>query len=121
MNRQLRTGTGVLITAESKTKPVHFGLAPLCALAAIVGIITGCGAWLFRAMISLVHNLFFLGIVSIHYDSSQFTPANPWGAAVILVPVVGAVIVTFIVSNFAPEAKGHGVPKLWKRYTIRAG
>jgi CIC family chloride channel protein len=72
-------------------------------------------------MISLVHNLFFLGIVSIHYDSSQFTPANPWGAAVILVPVVGAVIVTFIVSNFAPEAKGHGVPEVMDAIYYKGG
>ena len=37
---------------------------------------------------------------------------SAWGAAVILVPVVGGIIVTFIVSNFAPEAKGHGVPEV---------
>lgn len=36
-------------------------------------------------MISFVHNLFFLGVISIHYDSSRFTPAHPRGA-VILVP-----------------------------------
>jgi CIC family chloride channel protein len=121
MNQQLRTGTRSRIITESKEKPVHFGLAPLCALAAIVGIITGCGAWLFRVMISIVHNLFFLGIVSIHYESSQFTPAGPWGAAVILVPVVGAVIVTFIVSNFAPEAKGHGVPEVMDAIYYKGG
>jgi CIC family chloride channel protein len=72
-------------------------------------------------MISFVHNLFFLGIVSIHYDSSQFTPSNPWGAAVILVPVVGTVIVTFIVSNFAPEAKGHGVPEVMDAIYYKGG
>ncbi len=30
----------------------------------------------------------------------------------ILVPVVGALGVTFLVTNFAPEAKGHGVPEV---------
>ena len=30
----------------------------------------------------------------------------------ILVPVVGAIIVTFLVNNFAPEARGHGVPEV---------
>lgn len=30
----------------------------------------------------------------------------------ILVPVVGAVGVAFLVKNFAPEAKGHGVPEV---------
>src|SRR5580692_12425130 len=34
------------------------------------------------------------------------------GAWVVLVPAVGAIGVTFIISNFAPEAKGHGVPEV---------
>ena len=81
-------------------------------MAAIVGLITGVGALVFRVMISVIHNLFFLQTFSVHYDSSLFTPESPWGAAVILVPVVGGIIVTFIVSKFAPEAKGHGVPEV---------
>jgi CIC family chloride channel protein len=94
------------------SETIHFGIAPLCVLAAVVGVVTGFGALLFRLMISFVHNLFFLQAVSLNYDSSLFTPSNPWGAWVILVPVAGAIIVTFIVSNFAPEAKGHGVPEV---------
>ena len=100
---------------------VHFGLAQLCALAAVVGVITGCGAWLFRLMISVLHNLFFLQTLAANYDSSLFTPFNPWGAAVILVPVAGAVIVTFVVSNFAPEAKGHGVPEVMDAIYYKGG
>jgi CIC family chloride channel protein len=34
------------------------------------------------------------------------------GAWVILVPAVGGIGVTFIIANFAPEAKGHGVPEV---------
>ncbi len=30
----------------------------------------------------------------------------------VLVPVVGALGVVFLVKNFAPEAKGHGVPEV---------
>jgi CIC family chloride channel protein len=41
-----------------------------------------------------------------------FTPPAPWGVWVILVPVIGAIGVTFIVETFAPEAKGHGVPEV---------
>ena len=29
-----------------------------------------------------------------------------------LAPVVGAIVVVFLVKNFAPEAKGHGVPEV---------
>jgi CIC family chloride channel protein len=87
-------------------------LLPLSLLALVVGVITGIGAVVFRGLIGLVHNVFFLGQFSFAYDSSIFTPFNPWGPAIILVPVIGGIGVTWIVSNFAPEAKGHGVPEV---------
>jgi Voltage gated chloride channel len=37
---------------------------------------------------------------------------SPWGFLVILVPVVGGLIVTLLVTKFAPEARGHGVPEV---------
>ncbi|HEX4767389.1 MAG TPA: chloride channel protein [Lichenihabitans sp.] len=102
-------------------RPRRFGIGLMCALSAVVGVVTGLGALFFRVMISVVHNLFFLQTVSATYDSSLFTPANPWGAWVILVPVAGAVIVTFIVANFAPEAKGHGVPEVMGAIYYKGG
>ena len=96
--------------AEEHARPTS--LLRLCLLALVVGIVTGIGAVVFRALIGLVHNVMFLGHLSFDYDSSLFTPPSPWGPLVILVPVIGAIGVTFIVSNFAPEAKGHGVPEV---------
>ena len=87
-------------------------LVYLCLLALVVGIVGGLGAVVFRGLIAFVHNLLFLGTLSVVYDFSLFTPASPWGVLVVLVPVVGAIGVTFIVTNFAPEAKGHGVPEV---------
>jgi len=84
----------------------------LCLLALLVGTVGGFGAVVFRALIAFVHNLLFLGRLFIYYDSSVFTPAPPWGGFVVLVPVIGALCVTFIVTKFAPEAKGHGVPEV---------
>ena len=40
------------------------------------------------------------------------TAPSAWGAWVILVPAIGAILVTWIVRTFAPEAKGHGVPEV---------
>ena len=40
---------------------------------------------------------------------------------VILVPVIGGIGVTFIVSNFAPEAKGHGVPEVMDAIYYKGG
>jgi chloride channel protein, CIC family len=89
-----------------------FGLIAMTVFAVVVGTVTGIGAWVFRELIGLVHNAFFLQQFSFFYDSSVFTPFNPWGPWVILVPAVGAIGVTFIIVNFAPEAKGHGVPEV---------
>ena len=90
----------------------RIGLVPLSLLALVVGVVTGFGAVVFRALIGFIHNVLFLGQFTFHYDANVFTPASPWGPWVILVPVIGAVIVTFLVSKFAPEAKGHGVPEV---------
>jgi len=46
------------------------------------------------------------------YDAIVFTPPSPWGVFVTLVPVIGDVLVTFLITNFAPEARGHGVPEV---------
>lgn len=96
-------------------------LAFLCGLAVVVGCVSGVGAVVFRGLIGFVHNLLFLGHLSYAYDSSVFTLAPPWGALVILVPVIGALGVTFIVRNFAPEAKGHGVPEVMDAIYYRRG
>jgi chloride channel protein, CIC family len=90
----------------------RIGLPYLSFLAFVVGIVAGFGAVAFRDLIGFVHNLLFLGEFAARYDANIFTPPSPWGPCVILVPVVGAIGVTFLVTKFAPEAKGHGVPEV---------
>jgi CIC family chloride channel protein len=87
-------------------------LAQISLLALGLGVITGIGAVLFRDLIGVIHNLFFTGHALLHYDANVFTAPAPWGMLVILVPMIGAIGVTFLVTNFAPEAKGHGVPEV---------
>ncbi len=85
---------------------------PFSLLAAMVGVVAGLGAVVFRGLIAGVHNVLFLGRFSLEYDANVHTPLGPFGPFVVLVPVVGAVGVAFLVKNFAPEAKGHGVPEV---------
>jgi CIC family chloride channel protein len=92
---------------ESRT----VSLPILSILAFLIGIVAAMGAVLFRAMISAVHNLVFLGTFGISYNANFYDPSSPWGPLIILAPVVGGLIVVWLVETFAPEAKGHGVPE----------
>ena len=111
------TTTGAVDGEESRRLP----LAQLSLLALGLGVFTGLGAVLFRFLIGLIHNLMFAGHAVVHYDANVFTAPSPWGVLVILVPVLGAVAVTFLVNNFAPEAKGHGVPEVMDAIYYRGG
>ena len=102
-------------------RPLRLGLVRLSLLAIVVGVITGFGAVLFRALIGLIHNIAFLGTFSIDYDANVFTPPSPWGALIILVPVIGGQIVTFLITKFAPEARGHGVPEVMDAIYYKEG
>jgi chloride channel protein, CIC family len=113
------TGPTAAERNEREIRPLN--LAALSALAFGIGIVTGLGAVLFRDLIGLIHNLLFLGTIAVDYDANLFTPLSPWGQFVILVPVVGAVIVTFLVNNFAPEARGHGVPEVMDAIYYNSG
>jgi len=81
-------------------------------LAILVGIITGFGAWIFRLLIALSHNLAFYQTFDLSYNANLHSPESPLGAWIILSPVAGAIVVAFLVKTFAPEAKGHGVPEV---------
>ena len=97
------------------------GPLTLSLIAVVLGIFTGFGAIAFRALIAFIHNLFFLGQFSFFYDASVYTPPSPWGAGVILVPILGGVLVTFLVNTFAPEARGHGVPEVMDAIYYKEG
>jgi CIC family chloride channel protein len=84
----------------------------MALLAVVLGAVAGFGAFIFRALIALVHNVLFLGTLSASYDTSQHTQVGLWGKAVALAPALAAFVVIFLVKNFAPEAKGHGVPEV---------
>ncbi|HEY1928536.1 MAG TPA: chloride channel protein [Caulobacteraceae bacterium] len=112
------TGPTARVEAEEGQR---LPLPVLSLFALALGCVTGLGAVLFRDLIGLIHNLFFTGHLALAYDANRFTAPAPWGALVILAPVVGGLVVTFLVSNFAPEAKGHGVPEVMEAIYYRSG
>ena len=73
-------------------------------MAVSVGLIGGIGAVLFRYLILGSHEFFFRG--------GRWALPFLGEYYVILLPVIGLVIVTYIVRKWAPEAQGHGVPEV---------
>lgn len=92
--------------------PPIFVTLRFCILIVLVGVVAGLGAIVFRELIGLFHNFFFYGQFSITYDVLQHAAPSRFGIGIILVPVIGALCVAYLVKNFAPEAKGHGVPEV---------
>jgi CIC family chloride channel protein len=96
----------------------------LCLMALAVGVMTGVGAVALRMLIGLIHNFMINGVVKIAYDANILEGPSRWGNWVILSPILGGLVVVYLVERFAPEAKGHGVPEVmdaiyYKRGQIR--
>ena len=111
-------------SAPTRDDERRVNLLVLCGLALSVGVMTGCGAVALRALIGLFHNAFYNGTFSIWYDANVSEGPSHFGNWVFLSPVLGGLVVVFLVQRFAPEAKGHGVPEVmdavfYKRGNIR--
>ncbi|NHI83331.1 MAG: chloride channel protein [Candidatus Thorarchaeota archaeon] len=78
-------------------------------LGAIVGVVSGFVAIGFRMLI--------LGISILFAIVPQTIGLLGW----LLIPAFGGILVAFIVVNYAPEARGHGVPEIMDAYARRGG
>lgn len=82
------------------------------ALAIIVGALAAIAAELFIALIAFLHNLFFLGHISFIYDRNVHTPPSMWGIGVIFIPMIGGLIVIWLIEHFAHDERGLSVPEI---------
>jgi len=73
---------------------------------------TGVGAVALRALIGFFHNALYNGTFSIWYNANVSEGPSRFGDWVFLSPILGGLVVVFLVQRFAPEAKGHGVPEV---------
>jgi chloride channel protein, CIC family len=87
----------------------------LLLLAALVGVLGGFGAALFRELIWLFKGLSFPGGASLEALSEA-----PW-YAICLPPAIGGLIVGPLVYFLAREAKGHGIPEVMNAVANRGG
>lgn len=104
---------GLVVRNTTQAEPERaFGPIGSTGFAIVIGASAGLGAVAFRGLIAVIHNLLFTGTLSATYNANLHTPAGPWGVGIVLVPVIGSLGVTLLVTRFAPEAKGHGVPEV---------
>lgn len=100
-----------IVAMVNKYRPPEEPL--LLGTAVLVGLGAGIGAVIFRWLINVVTSISF-----------EWLPAvtSGWGAAyLILAPTVGGLLVGLLVYNFAPEAKGHGVPEVMEAVVLKGG
>ncbi|MBO0902975.1 chloride channel protein [Jiella sp. MQZ13P-4] len=101
------------VASEAEAPPEReVTLKVMLLLSLVVGIVAGIGAIFFKYLIAFIYNLAFYGIFSLRLDPNVYGPASSWGAGIVLVPVIGGLVVVWLVRSFAPEAKGHGVPEV---------
>lgn len=109
-------------TSEIKNQAeVNVSLAWMLFFSFVVGIVASFGAIIFKAMIGFIHNLTFSGKLSIYYNANLHPTKSIWGLGIILVPVVGSVVVTWLTQKFASEARGHGVPEVMDAIYYKEG
>jgi CIC family chloride channel protein len=88
----------------------------MVVIAALVGVIGGFGAILFRWLVDVVQ-----GIVLGHGERTvELLAVVPWWHKLLL-PVIGAIIVGPLVHYLAREARGHGVPEVIGAIVFRNG
>ena len=84
----------------------------MVSLAAGVGLLAAIGSLFFGQVIGLVQSVLFYGRLTDPPAPHAYLPPSPWGAAIVLVPAIGALGVTWITRRLSPEVRGSGVPEV---------
>src|SRR5256885_7051473 len=107
--------TGAPVGDARLAEPAQFRMVLVSFLAAAIGLIAGCVAFLLYKLIGL-----FTNIVFYHRFVAEFTSArhHQLGAWVILMPVIGGIIVGFMAKYGSSKIKGHGIPEAMEAVLI---
>jgi CIC family chloride channel protein len=96
------TGEPLLVPAA------QFRMVLISFLAAGIGLVAGCIAFLLYKLIGLFTNAFFFHRLSTDFSSARLNHLGSW---VIITPVIGGIIVGFMAKYGSSKIKGHGIPE----------
>jgi CIC family chloride channel protein len=85
-------------------------------LAVLIGVLAGYGAVLFKLLLKAMQWMFYQN----SGEFITFAQNVPLWMKVVM-PMAGGVVVGLVVSYFASEAKGHGVPEVIQAIALRGG
>ena len=117
----LPVGARRATSPNNRSNRRSINLTQLSMLAIVGGAIIGGFGVLFRAVAACIHNLFFFGRLDFYYDPNQHTAAGPLGPFVIFSPVIGGILVIFLVRALPPERRGQGVSDIIDAIYYREG
>ena len=90
----------------------HFG--KWVALSAVVGVLGGVAAWIFKGMTDLGSEWLFRRPAGL-LDEGPAPGGSNW-LLVILIPTLGGVLVGWLIQRYAPETEGHGTDSVVRAY-----
>ena len=102
--------TGVNTAERPAPESAGFRMVTVSFLAAGVGLIAGCIAFLLYKLIGLFTNLAFYGHLSFNFVSPRYSLEH-LGYWVIVIPVIGGIIVGVMAKYGSSKIKGHGIPE----------
>jgi len=85
-------------------------------LAILIGVLAGYGAVLFKYILKSMQWVFYQNTD----DMMLFADTIPFWMKIVM-PAAGGLVVGLVVSYFASEAKGHGVPEVIQAIALRGG
>src|SRR5579859_6498320 len=102
--------TGVNTADRPAPESAGFRMVTVSFLAAGVGLIAGCIAFLLYKLIGLFTNLAFYGHFSFNFVSPRYS-LGQLGLWVIVIPVIGGIVVGVMAKYGSSKIKGHGIPE----------
>jgi len=102
--------TGVNTAERPAPESAGFRMVTVSFLAAGVGLVAGCIAFLLYKLIGLFTNLAFYGHFSFNFVSPRYSLGH-LGLWVIVIPVIGGIIVGVMAKYGSSKIKGHGIPE----------